>query len=305
MTDMTAAPAHAKPGPRRDHLWVLVIIAACCLVKVWPSWVGIGAEAAFPKLGKMATDWTLAVVVEAYWAYAVYAWLAAPAGRRSRRFAVGSAVGVFALSLIAQSTAPVLADTAVKVLANALPVTILMLVAVLVHLRRADRAEAEEAERQSELDAAEARRQAAESSELAGLRAELEAARTTLEPVQADLVTARTEMSRLAARAETLERKLATATGRKQPRKPAGVTGRKPAAATARKQEPATAPATAPEAESDVDREALVLKYLADGHSASEAGRLAGLTDSRGRQIARKLATAAPKGPDAGQENGS
>ena len=194
MTDMTAAPAHAKPVPRRDHLWVLVIIAACCLVKVWPSWVGIGAEAAFPKLGKMATDWTLAVVVEAYWAYAVYAWLAAPAGRRSRRFAVGSAVGVFALSLIAQSTAPVLADTAVKVLANALPVTILMLVAVLVHLRRADRAEAEEAERQSELDAAEARRQAAESSELAGLRAELEAARTTLEPVQADLVTARTEM---------------------------------------------------------------------------------------------------------------
>lgn len=142
MSEMTQTPAHAKRVPRRDHSWVLAVIAACCLIKVWPSWVGIGAEAGFPKIGRMATDWTLAVVIEAYWAYAVYAWLAA-VGRRSRRFAMWSAAGVFVLSVVGQSAAPVMAATAVKVFANALPVIVLALIAILVHLRHLDRAEAE------------------------------------------------------------------------------------------------------------------------------------------------------------------
>ena len=46
----------------------------------------------------------------------------------------------------------------------------------------------------------------------------------------------------------------------------------------------------------DVDREALVLRYLSEGDSATKAGELAGLSGSRGRQIARKLASAAPRG---------
>ena len=147
MSEMTQTPAHAKPVPRRDHSWVLAVIAACCLIKVWPSWVGIGAEAGFPKIARMTTDWTLAVVIEAYWAYAVYAWLAA-VGRRSRRFAMWSAAGVFILSVVGQSAAPVMAATAVKVFANALPVIVLALIAVLVHLRHLDRAEWEAGEQE-------------------------------------------------------------------------------------------------------------------------------------------------------------
>lgn len=160
MDDMPPTPAHARPAAKRDHLWVLVIIAVCCLIKVWPSWIGIGSEAGFPVIGGergMPTDWTLAVVIEAYWGYAIYAALAAPAGRRSRRFAAWSAAGVFALSVAGQSAAEVAPATAVKVFANALPVTVLALIAVLVHYRQKDRDDAAEADErtavQAEMDA--------------------------------------------------------------------------------------------------------------------------------------------------------
>ena len=43
-------PAHAKP---KDYLWVLAVVAACCLIKVSPSWVGIAAAAGFPRVGRM------------------------------------------------------------------------------------------------------------------------------------------------------------------------------------------------------------------------------------------------------------
>jgi hypothetical protein len=80
-------------------------------------------------------------------------------------------------------------------------------------------------------------------------------------------------------------------------RKRSAATGRKRAPATARKRQPAqgTATALSPEAAGmDLSTEALVLKYIGEGKSASEAGRLAGVTDSRGRQIARDLAAPAP-----------
>ena len=76
------------------------------------------------------------------------------------------------------------------------------------------------------------------------------------------------------------------ASGRKRTRKPTGNgvgnRARKSAASA-----PEVAAVTAPEGTPDGAREALVLKYVAEGKSASEAGRLAGLSDSRGRQIVR------------------
>jgi hypothetical protein len=80
-------------------------------------------------------------------------------------------------------------------------------------------------------------------------------------------------------------------------RKPRRSTPRKGRGATARKQPAGKVPATAlsPEAAGmDIGTEALILKYIGEGKSASEAGRLAGVTDSRGRQVARKLAESAP-----------
>lgn len=92
-----------------------------------------------------------------------------------------------------------------------------------------------------------------------------------------------------AARAEERARKLAVAADRKRP----GSETRKPAAAG--RERPGSGSGPGPEAGDDLDSEALVLKYLAEGKSASEAGRLAGLSDSRGRQIARSLAKTAPQ----------
>ena len=65
---------------------------------------------------------------------------------------------------------------------------------------------------------------------------------------------------------------------------------------------PAFAPAgtTAPEDAPDLDAEALILKYLAEGHSASQAGVMAGKSDSYGRQVAR-LARAAKMEPAGGE----
>lgn len=297
--DTVTQTKHAKP---KDHLWVLILIAACVLLEVWASWVTIGSMSGFPRLlNRIPTDWVLAVTSEAYWGYALYAWLAASPGPRSRQFAMWSAAVVFVLSLVGQGASHVVRPgmtppAALVVFVTDLPVLVLALIAILIHLRHLDRAEAvqaEEAARKAERARAE---EAAAADERTALRVELEAAREALEPVQADLVTARAELARVTAKAEALTRKLEAASARKR----GGTTARKPARATARKPEPATGPATAPQADSDVDREALVLKYLADGKSASEAGRLAGLSDSRGRQIARELAKAAPSGADGG-----
>jgi hypothetical protein len=183
--DTLITPAAPQRG---DHLWVLFIIAACALLDVWGSWVGIGAISGFPvlRLGShgVSTDWVLAVVMEAYWAYALYAWLAASPGRRSRAFAMWTCAVIFALSLVGQvayheMTVP--PDTSIgrRVVVGfttILPVTVLAFIAVLIHLRHADRAEAAEAARR----AAEAKRIAGEEAAAADERTALRAERETL-----------------------------------------------------------------------------------------------------------------------------
>jgi hypothetical protein len=84
--------------------------------------------------------------------------------------------------------------------------------------------------------------------------------------------------------------------------------GRKPARSSARNQAPGTSPepatvtggSSAPEEVPDLDTEARILALIDEGHSASEAGILAGKSDSYGRKVAR-LARPAQKEP-AGDE---
>ena len=230
MDDMPPA-AHAKPA-RKNHLWVLFAIAFPAAVEVWASWVGVGSRSGFPVirlpfgLPEFSTGFSLAVGMEAYWGYALYVWLAAGAGPRSRKFAMQSAIGAFTLSLLGQiayhlmlaehvAATPVI----VVVFVAALPVTLLALVAFLIHLMHADGRDAENAER---LAAAEAERIAAETSaadERTALRAELEAARETLAAVEAERNEAKREAAEAAAKTETLTRKLAAISARKAPAK--------------------------------------------------------------------------------------
>lgn len=111
---------------------------------------------------------------------------------------------------------------------------------------------------------------------------------------------ARSEAETATARAEASARKLAAATG---PRK-AGNGPRKPAGNSARKPEPVPAEAAAvnpddlPGNWDALDTEARVLALVDKGYSASKAGLAAGVTDARGRQIARMardLTTTAPQ----------
>lgn len=203
MNDMP--PKHAIPAApepkRRDHLWVLFVIAACVLAEVWASWVGIGSISGFPViLGKVPTDWVLAVAMEAYWGYALYAWLVASPGPRSRAMAMWSCAVVFAFSLAGQVlyhelTVPPGTPPGRRVVigfVTSLPVVVLALIAILIHLRHADREEAAEAQRRvteaARLEAQERaeadertalRRQLAELR--AGAQAEIEAARAERE----------------------------------------------------------------------------------------------------------------------------
>jgi hypothetical protein len=296
MDDVTQTPgAHAKPAARHDHLWVLFTIAACVLAEVWASWVGIGSISGFPRIDGVPTDWVLAVAMEAYWGYALYAWLVASPGPRSRAMAMWSCAVVFLMSLTGQilyheltaapSTPP--GRRVVIAFSTSLPVIVLALIAVLIHLRHADRAEADQVAESAELAERQAATERAEADERTALRAEAEASRVAREEAVADLDTARAELSAAVMKAEALTRKLETATGRKR----GAATGRKRGTVTGRKQSPVTPAATAslsPEAAGmDLDTEALVLKYIGEGHSASEAGVMAGVTDGRGRQIAR------------------
>ena len=170
MTDMPITPAHAKPVSRRDHLWVLAIVAAFALYDVWGAWTNLGNKSGFPH----GTGWTLTVIVEAYWGYALFAWLAAAPGRRSRRFAMLSAAGVFVLSVIGQGASHLAAHSqpppAVVVFVATLPVTVLALLAVLVHLRHVDRAEAEQVAEAAVQAAEQAAMERAEADERVALR---------------------------------------------------------------------------------------------------------------------------------------
>jgi hypothetical protein len=155
--------------------------------------------------------------------------------------------------------------------------------------------------------AADAERLAREQAEVAHrtvvneVRAEMGRRLAGAERALADAELAASEAGR---RAETLARKLASTTGsgtRKRGAGSGGTSARKTSGAGARKLEPATAP----EAEAgllagldDLDTEAKVLALMDRGQSASKAGILAGVSDARGRQIARlarQLSATAPQ----------
>jgi len=284
MTGMPITPAHAKPVARRDHLWVLAIVAAFALYDVWGSWTEIGNKSGFAH----GTGWTLTVIVEVYWGYALYAWLAAAPGPRSRRFAMWSAAVVFALSLAGQGASHLTAHRtpppAVVVFVSVLPVIVLALLAILVHLRHLDRAEAAETGRQDTLTA------------------ELEAERAARETAEAERDSAAASAAEAVAKAEALTRKLANP----GPRKRGGTTGRKqarkPAGTAPRNQPPVNPePEAVPGGPMDLDAEARILALIDEGHSPSRAGVMAGKSDSYGRQVARAardLSRAAPQGQD-------
>lgn len=237
------APIAEAPAQHRDHLWVLAIIAVCVLIEVWASWIEIGSMSGFPRIGGahgISTDWTLAVTTEAYWAYALYSWLAASPGPRSREFAKWSAAAVFCLSLVGQGAAHLVKPgttppAALVVFVSSLPVLVLALIAILIHLRQADREETAKGQRKAKAAAEAAAIERAEADERTWLRAELERVTTELAAVaeaaearQAEarrvhgltvsvledrVNAARAEAEAAARKAEALTRKLASATG--------------------------------------------------------------------------------------------
>lgn len=176
ISSMTPPSKHAKT---RDHLWVLAIIAVFALVDVVESWTQVGDKSGYAH----GTSWTLTVIVEAFAAYSLWAWFTAP-GKRSRRFAMCSALGVLALSLVGQG-ASVLAVNAVpplwlRVFVKDLPVIVLALIAIMVELRRQDRARKAKAEEA----AAKADALAQANAQLASLRAQIAAHQEQLDAAE-------------------------------------------------------------------------------------------------------------------------
>jgi|HubBroStandDraft_6_1064221.scaffolds.fasta_scaffold09737_8 hypothetical protein len=303
MTDMPTQPAHAKTA-RRDHLWVLVLIAVCALTAVWGSWLQIGDKSGFAPLGPLSTGWTPAVIVEAYWGYTLYAWLAGAPGRRSKRFAMWSFFAMFTLSLIGQAsshlTAHAAPPAAVRVFIGVLPVVVVACVAVLIHLRQLDRADAARAEKTAAAAARSAAEAAAADDERTVLRADLDAARAALEPLQADLETTRSELAAATVKTEMLTRKLEALRPRKQPRN----AGPKKTPADPRsktKADPARDPAT--EVPQDVDAQAEALSILAaePGISGAKLAERVGMSERWGQTFKKNLTarTAGPEGEGA------
>jgi hypothetical protein len=249
---------HEQTTAHRDHLWVAVIIAACALLEVWATWLGLGSVSGFPKLGRMTTGWILPVTTEAYWGYALWSWLTGAPGR-AKTFAMWTAGVMFLLSLLGQESGHLTSPAGravppyVVALVTALPLIALALIAVLVHLRQADREEAallaraaEQATREAATLRAEAERQAAveraEADERTWLRAELDrvtasaeeslsalreeltselnAERTARETAQQELESAQRDAAGALARAEKLDAKLAALSGQKPRRQP-------------------------------------------------------------------------------------
>lgn len=150
-------------------------------------------------------------------------------------------------------------------------------------LARAQRAEAERAEQTADLT----RLHAEQATELEQARTELAAAKATVEALRSTRVPAR-KSRRGSARKPTRNPTLSSA----------------PVPPSASGPEPAAVPAgsSGPEDELDLDTEArlLILQYISEGHSASQAGIMAGKSDSYGRQVARlaKAAKTEPAGDD-------
>jgi hypothetical protein len=144
-------------------------------------------------------------------------------------------------------------------------------------------------ELQAALQAEQERADMAEAGAEELRRITIEAAAKT----EAEIAEARRQAADATARAEEIGRELAEARRGNDDRKRGGNGG----GSGGRKRDRETG--NEDDAPADLDSEAKVLWYLDKGYSASQAGVRAGLTDSRGRQIAR-LAREAPKGIDEG-----
>ncbi len=305
MDAMPPVPAHAKPA-RRDLLWVLILIAACGLLEVWASWLQIGSVSGFPKLGAMTTGWILPVTTEAYWTAALYAWLVDPAGPKSKKFAMGSGGAVFLLSLAGQESDHLLAAAGRTVPpvwvvggVTALPLIAVALVAVLMHLRQADREAAARAQAKAAEGAAQLAAEAVADDERTALRADLDALAAEVEPLREALAAAQEETAKTLAKNEILTRRLAAAAPRKRtPQKPAS----KPAAdpATAPRSDPAEDPATGVPNDVDAQAEALSILAAEPDISGAKLAERVGMSERWGQTLKKNLAgSATPKGPDA------
>jgi hypothetical protein len=294
---MANPPAHAKPAHRKDHLWVLVLIAACALTAVWGSWLQIGDKSGFAPLGPLSTGWTPAVIVEAYWGYTLFAWLAGAPGRRSKRFAMWSFFAMFTLSLIGQASSHLTAHgrppAAVVVFMSDLPVVVVACVAVLIHLRQLDRADAAEADRMRAEAERHAAQEAAAADERTALRAQLEDARAAVEPLMADLETARNELARVTAKADQFARKLAAASGAKRTAKSAA----NKTASSPRNKAQSSPPGTEIPNDVDTQAEALLILAAEPDISGSDLGLRLGKTKRYGQILKNKLAGSVA-GPD-------
>jgi hypothetical protein len=274
---------------KRNHQWLLIAIAIPAAVEVWACWVGLGSLCGFPVIGGESTDWTLAIGMEAYGAYALFVWLGAAPGLRSRKFAQWSALGAFALSLIGQVAYHIMladkikrAPVGVIVFVACLLVVILAFAAILTHLMHSDA------------------RAAVNTAEETVLRESLAGERSARLQAEAERDAARQEAANVTAKAATfLERELAAFRQRTGNGNAGGAGSSGGAGNGTRKRVTAPDDTDEEEAPSDLDSEARVLWYLDRGYSASKAGVKAGLTDGRGRQIAR-LRRPAPKGIDEG-----
>lgn len=138
----------------RNHLWLLLLIAAPAAVEVWSGWIGLGALCGFGEIHplpgiwdslRINTDITLPIGMEAYAGYGLYAWLASNAGESVRTFARRSAIGALILSCVGQVAYHLLAaghyvhaPSPVVVLVACLPVAVLAFAAALTHLMHAD-----------------------------------------------------------------------------------------------------------------------------------------------------------------------
>ncbi|HEY2552439.1 MAG TPA: hypothetical protein VGI64_17870 [Streptosporangiaceae bacterium] len=132
--------------------WPLFLIASPAAVAVWSGWVGLGGLCGFGPVRLLPgisgftinTAITLPIGVEAYGAYALGAWLSAPADSPARTFARRSAIGALLLGMLGQVAYHVLAAShahrapwPVVVLVSCLPVVTLGFGAALTHLLRA------------------------------------------------------------------------------------------------------------------------------------------------------------------------
>ena len=221
--------------------------------------------------------------MEAFWAYALYTWLAAAAGVRSRRFAMWSAAGVFALSLAGQSAARIVGAKVMTAFANGMPVIVLALIAILVHLRQLDRAAAEESDRVRRAAELEAQQSAAAADERTVLRVELETARAETETARLAASEAERRATETARQNDIMARKLAA-------QKPNRTRAKAPNAG--RRKAPNTAPETTVPEDFDARTQALEAWLENPKISGKDLGAAVGLGERWGQLRKNEFATA-------------